>query len=88
MDVVFIGADLNEMDLKPFPDSHTYIFQGILYLLGKDSSSALRWTYDVVKKQRLIVSPEDMLAHADILPRSRASRNLLIEKATQSGKIR
>ena len=79
MDVVFIGTNLNEVDLKPFPDPHTHFLQRVFYFFGKYLPSVLRWTYDVVKQQRLIVSLEDMLAHPYILPRSRASRNLLIE---------
>ena len=83
MDVVFIGTNLNEMDLKAFPYSYTYLLQRILYLFGEYPSPVLRGTHDVVKQQRFIVSLEDMLAHPYILPRSRASRNLLIELAFQ-----
>jgi hypothetical protein len=43
--------------------------------LGKHLPAILGRADEVVKQQRFIVSPKDMLTHTAILPRSRASRN-------------
>jgi len=75
MDMVLVCAYLYEMHLVPLPYPQTYIRQCALGLLGKHLPAILGRADEVVKQQRFIVSPKDMLTHTAILPRSRASRN-------------
>lgn len=72
MDVVFIRPDLDEMDLVSFFYSHAHIFERYLHFFRKDLSSVLGRADDVVEKQGLVMSLENMFAHLPILTLSRS----------------
>jgi hypothetical protein len=78
--VIFICTNLYESDLKPVFYAHAQLFQRILHLLAEYLSPIFSAAYNVIKKQGLVMSLQDMFTHSYILPRSRASRNLLIER--------
>lgn len=75
MDVVFIRAYLDEMDLVSFSDPHADILECHLDRFCKDLSSILGGADDVVEKQGLVVTFEDMFTHTPILPQARARGN-------------
>jgi hypothetical protein len=73
--MILICAYLHEMYLVPLTYSHAYVRRRLLRFSRKRLSSILGLVHEVVKRQRFIVSLEDMFTRTTILRRSRASRN-------------
>ena len=65
--MIFIGSNFHEMDLMPFRNTHTDLFQSILHCFTEYLPPVLHRAYYVVKEKRLVVSLVDMFAHASIL---------------------
>jgi len=65
--MIFIGADLHEMDLVSFRNSHADLFQGVFHCFGKYLPPVFCRAHYMVEEERLVVSLEDMFAHSSIL---------------------
>jgi hypothetical protein len=68
MDMIFIGPNLDEMDLVTFCYPHAHLFEGTLHRFRENLSPILGRAYHVVEKKCLVVPFDDVLAHPFILP--------------------
>jgi hypothetical protein len=64
MDVIFVGTDFEEYHLIPVCDLHADRLEQFIHLRGKDRSSVLCWTNEMVEQDRYIVTSMDMFTHA------------------------
>jgi hypothetical protein len=99
MDMIFVGTDFEEHHLIPGCNLHADRLEDLIHLRGKDRTSVLRWTDEMVEHDRYIVASVDMFTHtseytirkarqaAGNLPREIegvAPRALLVEGATRA----
>ena len=71
MNMILIGANLQELYLIPFLNIQTYLLQNLIHMIIKYYTSILRGQHKMIYQNRYIMTLVDVFAHSPILRRKR-----------------